>query len=267
MNQITLGTPSGPIEYPDSDGKPLADNTKQLRWITTLYGNLCLLYREDPNVFVAGDFLWYPVEGHPEIRQAPDALVVFGRPKGDRGSYQQWKENNIPMTVVFEVLSPNNTSEEMADKLHFYDEYGVEEYYEYDPDNNQLKAYVRRKEVLRRVRRVNGFVSPRLGVRFEMQQPEMVVYLPNGRPFRTLEELEVERLAAEQRARTAEQRAQTAEQRAQTAEQRAQTAEQRALTVEQRLARITELSRRTLRQEATSEELAELQRLVEEAGS
>lgn len=50
--------------------------------------------------------LWYPVESHPEIRTAPDVLVVFGRPKGHRGSYKQWEEDNIPPQVVFEILSP-----------------------------------------------------------------------------------------------------------------------------------------------------------------
>ncbi len=41
-------------------------------------------------------------------------MVAFGRPKGERGSYQQWKENNIPPQVVFEILSPGNTQTEMT---------------------------------------------------------------------------------------------------------------------------------------------------------
>ncbi len=32
-------------------------------------------------------------------------MVVFGRPKGDRGSYKQWLENQIAPQVVFEILS------------------------------------------------------------------------------------------------------------------------------------------------------------------
>src|SRR5262249_27021993 len=73
--------PRPPILYPDSDGKPMSDNTKQARWISMLYGNLSALYRGRPDVFVAADLLWYPVEGQPNERTAPDALVVFGRPK------------------------------------------------------------------------------------------------------------------------------------------------------------------------------------------
>ena len=128
------------IVYPDSDGKPMAENTKQFRWIVTIQGGLDALFKDDPNVFVAGDLLWYSVEGKPSIRLAPDAMVVFGRPKGDRGSYQQWREDGIPPQVVFEVLSPGNTLGEMLEKLRFYERYGVEEFYIYDPDHGALSA-------------------------------------------------------------------------------------------------------------------------------
>src|ERR1700730_6507681 len=85
--------------YPESDGKPMADNTKQFEYITTIKGGLEAQYRNDPNVFVAGDLLWYPVEGNPSIRIAPDVMVAFGRPKGHRGSYLQWKEGGIAPQV------------------------------------------------------------------------------------------------------------------------------------------------------------------------
>lgn len=89
--------------YPESDGKPMAENTKQFRWIVTIVGGLAALLRDNPNVFVAGDLLWYPLKENIEICTAPDAMVVFGRPKGDRGSYAQANEDNIPPQVVFEV--------------------------------------------------------------------------------------------------------------------------------------------------------------------
>jgi hypothetical protein len=80
------------IVYPESDGKPMADNTKQFRWIVTLEGGFEALFRDREDVFVAGDLFWYPVEGRPDIRMAPDVMIVFGRPKGDRPSYKQWEE-------------------------------------------------------------------------------------------------------------------------------------------------------------------------------
>src|SRR5580704_10855200 len=116
------------VVYPESDGKPMADNTKQFMWIVVLYGNLAALFRDRLDVWVWGDLMWYPLEGHPESSAAPDVFVVFGRPKGHRRSYKQWEEGNIPLTVVFEILSPSNTVQEMDDKLAFYEEHGVEEY-------------------------------------------------------------------------------------------------------------------------------------------
>jgi len=116
-----LTQPEQTIHYPESDGQPIADNTRQFRWIVMIKENLETLFRDRANVFVAGDLLWYPIEGQPRICRAPDALVVFGRPKGDRGSYRQWEEAGIGPQVVFEIYSPANTFKDMGDKLLFYD--------------------------------------------------------------------------------------------------------------------------------------------------
>ena len=213
------------IIYPDSDGQPMSDNTKQFEWIVTIKGGLDALFTGDPNVFVAGDLLWYPVEGNNKLRVAPDTMVAFGRPKGYRGSYQQWKEDNIPPQVVFEILSPGNTLTEMAKKLELYDRYGVEEYYLYDPDKNDLSIWVRQEGRLTVVERPSSWVSPRLGVRFELTSQTMQIYRPDGRPFATYVELEQQREIAEQRASESQQRAQVAEQRVQVAEQRAKELE------------------------------------------
>ena len=60
----------------------MADNTLHFEWIVKIKMNLDWLFKNDPNVFIAGDLLWYPVEGNNKIRTAPDAMVAFGRPKG-----------------------------------------------------------------------------------------------------------------------------------------------------------------------------------------
>ncbi|MFN5753312.1 MAG: Uma2 family endonuclease, partial [Pseudanabaena sp.] len=136
------------IVYPDSDGKPMADNTKQFELIVEIKKGLDLLYINDPQVFIAGDLLWYPIQGQPQTVTAPDVMVVFGRPKGDRGSYKQWEEDNIAPQVVFEILSPSNSRIEMSKKLLFFDRHKVEEYYLYDPDTNLLEVWIRSTEVL-----------------------------------------------------------------------------------------------------------------------
>ncbi len=115
------------VHYPDSDRLPIADNSLQFHWIATIAGGVDALFSDDPNVFVAGGLLWYPVEGHPEISQTPDILVVFGRPKGDRGSYRQWEEGNIPVTVAWTILSRGNRVRRMVEKFQFCERYGVEE--------------------------------------------------------------------------------------------------------------------------------------------
>ncbi len=198
---------SSEVFYPDSDGKPMADNTKQFRWIVVIEQNLEGLFADRADVFVAGDLLWYPVEGNNRLSTAPDAMVVFGRPKGDRGSYQQWKENNIPPQVVFEILSPGNTQREMERKLLFYHSYGVEEYYVYDPDRIQLEGWHRLEDgLLDRIESMPGWISPRLGIRFELAE-ELQLYRPDGNPFLSFAEINQMLGQAEQRADQAEQRA------------------------------------------------------------
>jgi Uma2 family endonuclease len=177
------------IVYPDSDGKPIADNTLQFRWIVAIKECLERLYARRADVFVAGDLLWYPVEGKPGICLAPDALVAFNRPEGDRGSYKQWEEGGIAPQVVFEVRSPKNRFQELCRKLKFYEEYGVLEYYLYDPDHNVLEGWLRNGNGLEEIRDMNNWISPQLGVRFDMTGSELRIFGPDGQPFLTFQEL------------------------------------------------------------------------------
>jgi len=209
-----LKTPQAPdIIYPDSDGQPMADNTTQFRWIVTIKENIEWLFAANADVFVAGDLLWYPVEGNNKIRMAPDAMVVFGRPKGDRGSYKQWEEDNIPPQVVFEILSPGNRPGEMTKKFEQYERYGVEEYYLYDPDKVKLTGWLRRQGKLQSIDQMDGWVSPRLKVRFDLTGPELQIFTESGDRFLTYSErAEREQQRAEQERQRAEQERQLKEQ-------------------------------------------------------
>ncbi|MEL7141593.1 MAG: Uma2 family endonuclease [Cyanobacteria bacterium J06643_4] len=191
VQQLSTSEKTVPLEidYPDSDGQPMSDNTEQFKWITTIKENLELVFADNPDVFIAGDLLWYPVEGNNKIRQAPDTMVAFGRPKGYRGSYMQWKEDNIAPQVVFEILSPGNRRTEMAKKLLFYAKYGVEEYYEYDPYNIELIGFQRQGNDLEAIESLDGWVSPRLNIRFELTPDTLVIYRPDGSRFLTYVEL------------------------------------------------------------------------------
>ncbi|MGL6097977.1 MAG: Uma2 family endonuclease [Fimbriiglobus sp.] len=224
----------------------MAENTLQAEWIQTLHGNLDLLFAADPTVFVAMDNLWYPVEGKPKRRVAPDVYVAFGRPKGRRGSYKQWEEAGIPLTVVFEVLSPGNRHKELIRKFRFYEMYGVEEYYVIDPDRHTFEAW-RRGEHRLLERRINGgLVSPRLGIRFAWEPgTDVAVSNPDGSPFlsfiaigRALGRAERQARDAERQARDAERQARDAERQARDAERQARSEADRAAAAEDRAAKL-----------------------------
>jgi Uma2 family endonuclease len=267
MSVNQLEAPVKPIIYPDSDGKPMADNTKQFEWITTIAGGLQALFADDPNVFVAGDLLWYPVEGDNKTRIAPDALVAFGRPQGYRGSYKQWEEDGVAPQVVFEVLSPGNTRKEMADKLAFYDHYGVEEYYLYDPDTGRLQGWLRQGGQLVEIARMHGWVSPRLKVHFDLDGMDLCLTRPDGRRLVSYVEVVQQAESAAQRAESAEQRAENAEQRAENAEQRAEQQAQRAEQQAQRAEQEKQRAEREARRAAAAEsELARLRDLLKQQG-
>ena len=208
-----VSQPNLKITYPDSDGQPMSDNAKQFRWIVTIKENLELLFADRPDVFVAGDLLWYPVQGSNTISQAPDAMVVLGRNKGDRGSYKQWEEDNIAPQVVFEILSPGNRLAEMIKKFKFYERHGVQEHYVYDPDDIELTGWFRPGAEagggsegieFEGIDNPLNWVSPLLKIRFLIGQEELEIYRPDGQKFLTFLELGQRAEAERQRAEAAE---------------------------------------------------------------
>ncbi len=176
----------------------MADNTLQWQWIVIIKDGLEVAFADDPDVFVAGNLLWYPVEGDNTVFGAPDVLTAFGRPKGYRGSYMQWREGDVPPQVVWEILSPSDRRGEMERKFEFYQRYGVEEYYLYDPARNALRGWRREGDLLREIENMNGWVSPRLGIRFELVGRELRIYDSDGRRFSTYVDV-VARLEASER--------------------------------------------------------------------
>lgn len=251
MNPLLHIDPDDP--YPESDGQPMADNTEQYEWLVKIKENLEILFADRPDVFIAGDLLWYPVPDRRETGPiAPDVLVAFGRPKGRRGSYRQWDEGGIAPQVVFEILSPSNSAKEMAEKLAFYGQYGVEEYYLYDPDRNRLEIWIRRRtddgaSRLTAQSHVRGWTSPRLGMRFALTPETLELFDPSGRPFLT--SIELARQADAEQARALEESARAAREAAR-AEQEAERAEREAERARQADARAN-------KEQARAERLAE----------
>ena len=202
------------IIYPCSDGQPMADSTIKYKLIVTIKEGCELLFKDDPNVFVAADLLWYPVERRNDISQAPDIMVIFGRSKEDRRSYLQFSEDNIAPQVVFEIRSFSDNQTKMSKKFSFYNRYGVEEYYLYDPAENELIGWQRIEGVLEVIEPIEGWISPRLGVRFELPETGLEIYRPDGEKFLSYSELDQQRELERRRAEEASQRAEEASQRA-----------------------------------------------------
>lgn len=268
--------------YPSSDGKPMAENSKQFYAIFYVFSNLEYYFAFEPDIFIIGDMLWYPVEGSPEIRQAPDIMVIVGRPKGHRGSYMQWREENIAPQVVFEILSPGNRKVEMDEKFAFYERYGVEEYYIYDPDRGRLHGWLRTAGgTLAPITTMLGWRSPRLGVRFDLAGQELHLFYPNGEPFQSNAEMHqrvrdaqlqldtaLDRSdAAMERARAAMEWAESEAKRRADAEINARLAEQRAEAEAQRAeAEAQRAEAEAAARAAAEERLAELEAKLRAAG-
>ncbi len=203
---MSVADPS-PMEYPHSDGEPIAETTVQFDWIVKIKEGIEAIFGRDPNVFVAGDLFWYPVEGDNKTRTAPDTMVAFGRPKGPRMCYMQWVEGGVAPQVVFEVIAPSNRFPEMYRRLCFYEKYGVEECYYYDPEENDLIGWLREGAYLRPIETMKNWVSPRLGVRFDWTAERLVLVRPDGRVVESYQEL-VRRIETyERRTKAANERA------------------------------------------------------------
>lgn len=225
MNTLHHYDPDNP--YPDSDGLPIAENTQQYEWLVKIKENLEILFAERDDVFIAGDLFWYPIPDRQQTYPvAPDVMVVIGRPKGKRGSYRQWEENNIAPQVVFEILSPSNSSAEMAQKKIFYEQYGVQEYYVYNPERNHLEIWIRQGDHLRKVSHIRGWVSSLLGIRFKLERQTLRIFYPSGQQFLSSVELHKYTKTVEQQVEEERLRADAAEEYAESEWQRAEAAEQ-----------------------------------------
>lgn len=200
------------IDYPDTDGEPIAESSTQFDAISALKWGLEELFANQPDVAIHGDLFWYATQGDATDRQAPDTMVVFGRPKQTRSSYLQWLEGGIAPQVVFEVLSPSNTHEEMVSRREWYDEHGVEEYYQIDPELRRAEGWLRDggRLVALTPTAMSGWVSPRLGIRFEQRPGPLLLRRPDGEPLEPVLERFVRGRLAEHEARRQRDRADAA---------------------------------------------------------
>ena len=138
LSRVPPSAPApAPVEYPSSDGKPMAENDFQLAAMLYAISALQTWFSPRTDVYASGDLLVYYEEGNPKACVAPDAFVVFGVEDRKRMTYKVWEEGKAP-DFVMEVASPGTWRDDAGRKRALYARLGVTEYWQYDPQGTLL---------------------------------------------------------------------------------------------------------------------------------
>ena len=125
------------IEYPISDGQPMAESTLHRKVMNDLIEGLENRYAQVPDVWVGGNLFLCYERGNPAARRAPDVLLAKGVAKYDRPNYLLWEE--VPPSLIIEVTSRKTRNEDLHEKKPLYERLGVEEYVLFDPHGDYLR--------------------------------------------------------------------------------------------------------------------------------
>ncbi len=252
------------IEYPDTDGKPMAESDFQADPLIYAKTALKRHFKQDPNVYVSGNLLLYYEKGNPEAVVAPDVFVAMGVAKHDRRSFKLWEEPKGPDFVI-EITSLSTYTHDQGSKKGIYAFLGVSEYFQYDPTqdylNPPLQGYRLVDDYYLPIPATplskNAFALHSNILQLDLQWRDGVLhfYDPETEEYLlTYDEAIDARLAAEQARREAEQARQQAEQSRQQAEERAAAERAARLAAE---ARIAELEAQLAQGKATGDKTSE----------
>ncbi len=121
------------IEYPSSDGEPMAETDFQYTAMTETIATLRQWFKDRNDVYVAGNMLMYYRMNDNATRVAPDIFTVFGAAgKHRRDSWLVWREGKAP-DFVMEVASIGTWRRDATAKRDIYARMGVTEYWRFDP--------------------------------------------------------------------------------------------------------------------------------------
>jgi Uma2 family endonuclease len=216
-----------PVEYPTSDGKPMAETDVHRQDMVDLIAMLQDHFAADPFVYISGNILLFYEEGNRRKHVATDVLMVRGVPKlPPRKYYLLWEEGRGP-DVVIELTSKTTRREDRNKKLGLYrDVLRVTEYYLFDPFEEYLKPS------MQGYRLIDGqyvaiaweggrLPSDLLGLHLERDGSVLRLYDPaTRRRLLTPQERVAEAAQARQRAEEGRQRAEEERQRAEEERQR-----------------------------------------------
>ena len=126
------------IEYPASDGEPMAETGFHVTLIAFVLSMLRAFFRQQADVYVGSNMFVYYEEGDNNRKFAPDVFAAFGVPGHERRSWFTWKEGKGP-DVIFEFTSKGTQEEDQFTKKGLYEWLGVKEYFLFDPLDEYLK--------------------------------------------------------------------------------------------------------------------------------
>jgi Uma2 family endonuclease len=129
------------IEYPSSDGEPVAETYVHLYAILTTLEVLKQYLSGRQSTVLANQFLYY-AQGFPRLRVAPDVMVIFDVQPGGRDNYKVWEEGQVPQ-VVFEMTSKGTQNQDQEQKKTLYEQLGVPEYWLFDPKGEWIAEKLR----------------------------------------------------------------------------------------------------------------------------
>lgn len=237
------------IDYPSSDGLPMAESDFQRKYLTYAVEGLGVYFRDRRDVYVSGNMFIYYEQGNPKAVVAPDVFVVMGADKHDRISYFLWQEPKAP-DFVMEITSRSTYSEDQGPKRGTYAFLGVQEYWQYDPTGDYLEPQLqgfrlvgRNYEPIPEPPRTDGGLTFHsavldLGLRLESSGEFRFYDLVSGQRLQSLEEATQAREEAEQAREEAEQARDEAEQARRQAEVLAERERAARQAAEARLAEL-----------------------------
>ena len=232
------------VEYPSSDGKPVAETDLHFDRLTDVAKMLKRRYEGRDDVYVGANLLVYDVPTRPKSHLAPDVFVVFGVPGHRRDVFKLWEER--PPAFVLEITSKTTRRDDLDKKRRRYAAWGVGEYFLYDPRAEYLTpplrglslAGGRYREMPERVlpNGERGLVSEVLGLHPWLRDGELRLYDPEaGADLLTPVEQDARADAAVAQVRVEAARADAEAKARAEAEARADTAEARIRELEARL--------------------------------
>ena len=129
------------VEYPSSDGKPVAETPLHYDRLRDLATALQLRYEDRDDVYVGANMLVYDEEGNKKRHLAPDLFVAFGLPNHDRDVFLLWEEK--APAFILEITSKSTRRKDQHKKRRRYAKWGVDECFLYDPRAEYLKPPLR----------------------------------------------------------------------------------------------------------------------------